>query len=156
MLSPVARAGTPANLAIYQAEPYVIAADIHGASPHIGRAGWTWYTGSAGWMYRVAIESVLGFHLDAGRALVLRPRVPSDWPGFTIRYRLPGEETRYVIDARIEQNDDAAEGGADLISASLDGAPIPVIAGAASIPIVHDGATHRVELQLAAKVGARS
>jgi cyclic beta-1,2-glucan synthetase len=164
MLSPVTRAGTPANLAVYQAEPYVIAADIHGASPHIGRAGWTWYTGSAGWMYRVAIESVLGFRLDAGRALVLRPRVPSDWPGFTIRYRLPGEETRYVIDARIEQSDDAAgnlaggngagENGADLIGASVDGAPIPVLAGAASIPLVHDDAVHRVELLLAVRTSS--
>jgi cyclic beta-1,2-glucan synthetase len=158
MLSPVARAGTPGRIAIYGAEPYVIAADIHGEAPHVGRAGWTWYTGSAGWMYRVAVESLLGFRLDAGRAIVLAPRIPADWPGFTLHYRLPGEETRYEIDARIAGGDGGSDGvsGVDLIGATVDGASIPVPAGAATIPLVHDGATHRVELLLAATAGRPS
>jgi cyclic beta-1,2-glucan synthetase len=149
MLSPVTRTATPARLAVYGAEPYVVAADIHGAPPHVGRAGWTWYTGSAGWMYRVALESLLGFRVVGGRALELAPRVPANWPRFTIRYRLPGEETVYEIEARNEG------GEADLTAVRLDGAPIPIVAGAAAIPLAHDGRTHRVELDLGRKAGDR-
>jgi cyclic beta-1,2-glucan synthetase len=100
MLSPVSHATTPAGVAVYRAEPYVIAADVYGAPPHVGRAGWSWYTGSSGWMLRVAIESLLGFELDHGRAIRLRPRLPADWPGYRIRYRVPGTGTRYDIEVR--------------------------------------------------------
>ncbi len=143
MLSPVAQAATSERTAVYQAEPYVIAADIHGAPPHVGRAGWTWYTGSAGWMFRVAVESLLGFRLARGRALVLAPRVPAGWPGFTIRYRLPGEKTEYEIEAR-----SAGDGGAELCAASADGEPLPIVAGAARVELAHDGRRHRIELLL--------
>ena len=89
MTSPVSHGRTPEEVAVYQAEPYVIAADVYGVAPHVGRGGWTWYTGSAGWMFRVALESVLGVTLSGGDALCIRPCVPRDWPGFTVRYRLP-------------------------------------------------------------------
>jgi cyclic beta-1,2-glucan synthetase len=69
-------------------EPYVIAADVYGVDPHVGRGGWTWYTGSAGWMQRVLTESILGLTLHDGRTLRLAPCVPDAWPGFraTLRF----------------------------------------------------------------------
>jgi cyclic beta-1,2-glucan synthetase len=76
MLSPATRGGSRENAERYKVEPYVIAADVYGVEPHIGRGGWTWYTGSAGWMYRIAIESVLGFELSEGTTLRLRPPYP--------------------------------------------------------------------------------
>src|SRR5262249_11805834 len=78
MLSPVLHGTTPEQADRYRVEPYVIAADVYGVDPHVGRGGWTWYTGSAGWMLRIAVESLLGFRIegDEGR---LRPCVPSDW-----------------------------------------------------------------------------
>jgi N,N'-diacetylchitobiose phosphorylase len=83
MLSPVTRANDPQT---YQGEPYVVAADVYGEAPHVGRAGWTWYTGSAGWMYRVFLESLLGLDLR-GDVVHLRPCLPAAWPGYTLRYR---------------------------------------------------------------------
>src|SRR4029079_14187531 len=81
MLSPVVRGGTPHGVDVYQVEPYVIAADVYGVAPHVGRGGWTWYTGSAGWMFRVALESILGVTLEHGDTLVLRPCIPRHTTG---------------------------------------------------------------------------
>jgi cyclic beta-1,2-glucan synthetase len=145
MLNPVNHARTPDEVATYQVEPYVVAADVYGAPPHVGRGGWTWYTGSAGWMYRVALESILGFTIEGGATLVLAPCVPDAWPEFTIEYRLPEEDTRYEI---IAGNPHGRGRGA--ASATLDGAPVPVMGGAARIPIVHDGRLHRVAIVLGA------
>jgi cyclic beta-1,2-glucan synthetase len=94
MLNPVRRASSRADVQRYKVEPYAVAADVYGEAPHEGRGGWTWYTGSAGWLYRAALEWILGFRLR-GNQLVLTPCVPADWPGFTIRYRHKG--TPYVI-----------------------------------------------------------
>ncbi|BDU71688.1 GH36-type glycosyl hydrolase domain-containing protein [Mesoterricola silvestris] len=85
MLSPVSHGKDPAT---YQTEPYVVAADVYGVAPHTGRGGWTWYTGSAGWMYRVAVEDVLGFRLEGG-AIRLSPGLPPSWDRARIRYRDP-------------------------------------------------------------------
>ncbi len=139
MLSPVSHALTPEAVATYQVEPYVIAADIYGADPHVGRGGWTWYTGSAGWMYRVALESVLGFTLEGGDSIRIKPVVPKAWPRFSICYRLPDGATVYEITVR------HAAGAA---SAMLDGQALPVNDGGAVIPLRVDGARHRVELFL--------
>jgi cellobiose phosphorylase len=141
MLSPVSHALTPEAVAKYQVEPYVIAADIYGAEPHVGRGGWTWYTGSAGWMYRVALESVLGFTLQGGDSIHLKPVVPKGWPSFSIRYRLPDGATVYDITVR------HADGAA---SATLDGKPLALLGGAAVVPLHADGALHRVEMMLPA------
>jgi cellobiose phosphorylase len=143
MLSPVSHALTPEAVAKYQVEPYVIAADIYGADPHVGRGGWTWYTGSAGWMYRVALESVLGFTLQGGDSICLKPVVPKGWPSFSIRYRLPDGAT--VFDITVCH----ANGPA---SATLDGQPLAVRdgEGAVVVPLHADGAQHRVELMLPA------
>ena len=86
MINPVNHGLNPRDCALYKVEPYVVAADVYAVSPHIGRGGWTWYTGSSGWMYRLMIESLLGVSLAAER-LTLAPQLPADWPGFKLDYR---------------------------------------------------------------------
>jgi cellobiose phosphorylase len=86
LLNPVHHGGTPAQIATYHVEPYVVAADVYAVAPHVGRGGWTWYTGSAGWMYRLLIETLLGVNLE-GEHLRLKPRLPKSWTTFKIHYR---------------------------------------------------------------------
>ena len=86
MINPINHAKTPEEVARYKVEPYVIAADVYALSPHIGRGGWTWYTGSAGWMYRLIVESLLGLRLETDK-LYIEPCLPSDWVSFKIHYR---------------------------------------------------------------------
>ena len=86
MLNPIHHGETPEKIAKYKVEPYVAAADIYGVSPHIGRGGWTWYTGSAGWMYRLVIETLIGVQRK-GDDLHLTPRVPQAWENFKVHYR---------------------------------------------------------------------
>ena len=140
MTSPVSHGRTPEEVAVYQAEPYVIAADVYGVAPHVGRGGWTWYTGSAGWMFRVALESVLGITLHGGDALCIRPCIPRDWPGFTVRYRLPDGAATYEI--AVTRDD-----GAD-IRGTVDGQALASAGGALRVPLARDGGTHRVEVVL--------
>jgi len=94
MINPIRHANSEKEIAIYKVEPYVIAADVYAISPHIGRGGWTWYTGSAGLMYRLIFESLLGFRIEGNR-LRIDPCLPKDWSGFKIRYRY--HDTCYVI-----------------------------------------------------------
>jgi cyclic beta-1,2-glucan synthetase len=143
MLSPVSHGRSPAEVAAYRVEPYVIAADVYGVAPHVGRGGWTWYTGSAGWMFRVALESVLGLTLVGGTHLELRPAIPDDWPGFTVRYRLADRRTTYEIAVT------RADGPTTVA------APAEVRGGAVRIPLVRDGGVHRVEVALGGDVGPR-
>jgi N,N'-diacetylchitobiose phosphorylase len=140
MTSPVSHGRTPDEVAVYKAEPYVIAADVYGVAPHVGRGGWTWYTGSAGWMFRVALESVLGVTLSGGDALCIRPCVPRDWPGFTVRYRLPDGATTYEIAVTREKG--------DRIRGVADGVKLKSADGALRIPLTRDGGEHRVEVVL--------
>jgi cyclic beta-1,2-glucan synthetase len=86
LINPINHAKTPAEVAKYQVEPYVIAADVYGVEPHVGRGGWSWYTGSASWMYRAGLESILGFERHGNR-ITLRPSIPEAWPEFQIEYR---------------------------------------------------------------------
>ncbi|MES2413173.1 MAG: glucoamylase family protein [Pseudomonadota bacterium] len=90
-LSPAHRSEHPARGPVYELEPYVMAGDIYGAAPYVGRGGWSWYTGSAAWLYRAALESLLGLKLRRGE-LSLTPRVPSHWPAFEITLKLEGRE----------------------------------------------------------------
>jgi cyclic beta-1,2-glucan synthetase len=143
MLSPVSHGRTPAEVARYQAEPYVVAADVYGVAPHVGRGGWTWYTGSAGWMLRVALESVLGLREEGGHTLRLKPCVPDDWHGFTVHWRVPGTTTGYEMHVR-----NAASRAAGVVKATVDGEPVPVADGEARIPLARDGRPHRVEVEL--------
>ena len=78
---------------VYQTEPYVVAADVYGEPPHVGRGGWTWYTGSAGWMFRVAVESIFGVSTEGGDTLVINPSISSAWPQCRLTYRLPDGKT---------------------------------------------------------------
>ncbi len=86
IINPINHGNTAAKIATYKVEPYVIAADVYAVSPHIGRGGWTWYTGSSGWMYRLIIESLLGIKLEVNR-LTIEPLLPPDWPEIDISYR---------------------------------------------------------------------
>jgi cyclic beta-1,2-glucan synthetase len=99
MLNPVRRATTRADVQRYKVEPYVVAADVYAETPHAGRGGWTWYTGSAGWLYRAGLEWILGFRLRDNR-LTLSPCVPADWPGFTIQYRHRNTPYEIIVDRR--------------------------------------------------------
>jgi cyclic beta-1,2-glucan synthetase len=94
MINPVSHAGSPEGIGKYKVEPYVVAADVYALSPHTGRGGWTWYTGSAGWMYRLILESLLGLRLEVDR-LSVTPCVPADWTEFKVHYRY--RETMYHI-----------------------------------------------------------
>jgi cyclic beta-1,2-glucan synthetase len=86
LLNPVHATETPAGVERYRGEPYVVAGDVYGRPPHVGRVGWTWYTGSAAWLYRVGLEDILGFHRTEDR-LHVKPCIPPEWPGFQVRYR---------------------------------------------------------------------
>ncbi len=86
LLNPVNHGKSPREIATYKVEPYVVAADVYGEAPHTGRGGWTWYTGSAGWMYRLLVETLLGVNLE-GSQLRLAPRMPAAWSGYKIHYR---------------------------------------------------------------------
>jgi len=143
MLNPIHHAQTPEQVAVYQAEPYVVAADVYSQPPHVGRAGWTWYTGSAGWMFRVAVESILGLQVRNGRELVLKPCISAKWPECRLRYRLPGRRSCY--DVMIE-NPHGRESG--VRAASIDGQAAPIAGGVAIVPFVDDGKDHQVILQL--------
>jgi cyclic beta-1,2-glucan synthetase len=143
MLSPVSHGATAERVATYRVEPYVVAADVYGVEPHLGRGGWTWYTGSAAWMYRVGLESILGFQLEGGDRLCIRPCVPDAWPEFRITYRLPNDNTCYEIHVR------NPTGRADcVVAADVDGEPVPVSGGAATIGVHRDGQVHRVSVVL--------
>ncbi len=142
MLSPISHSSTPAGADRYKVEPYVIAADIYGVAPHVGRGGWTWYTGSAGWMYRVAIESILGFSLEGGHTLRLAPCVSDHWVGFTLRYRL-NDGTQYEIEVSNPQACAQA-----VVSAQLDHAAIACDAQGVAVPLAKDGAIHRLQVVL--------
>ncbi len=100
MINPISHALTAEATAVYKVEPYVLAADVYGVAPHVGRGGWTWYTGSAGWMYRLLTESLLGLH-RVGETLHLQPCIPADWPEYRLQYRFG--ESLYLI--RVQQVD---------------------------------------------------
>ncbi|GGY58857.1 GH36-type glycosyl hydrolase domain-containing protein [Pseudoduganella albidiflava] len=142
MLSPVSHALDQAAADRYKVEPYVVAADIYGAAPHVGRGGWTWYTGSAGWLFRVGLESVLGCTFEDGDTLVVAPRIPDDWPEFHVHYRLPDGDAYHV--AVRNPNGSAAK----VIGVTLDGVPLNLADGAARIPLMRDGGSHAVEIVL--------
>ncbi|HOX24544.1 MAG TPA: glycosyl transferase [Candidatus Krumholzibacteria bacterium] len=145
MLSPVSHADTPARVARYQIEPYVVAADVYGASPHVGRGGWSWYTGSSGWMLRVALESVLGLRLEGGQTLVVKPCIPDGWERYGVRWRLPGSES--VYDIQVVNPDGCA---AVVVAANLDGKALAVADGVCRIPLRRDSEVHRVKIVLGA------
>ena len=138
MLNPINHARTPEAVERYKVEPYVICADIYSMPPHVGRGGWTWYTGSAGWMYRAGLEWILGFRLQ-GASLVVDPCIPKTWPGFGLSFRY--RSSRY--DIAIENPDGVSRG---VVRAELDGAMLR--GKPACVPLADDGKTHRVRVVL--------
>jgi cyclic beta-1,2-glucan synthetase len=143
MLAPVNHSLTLEAADIYKVEPYAVAADVYGAPPHIGRGGWTWYTGSSGWMYRVAIESILGLRIEQGATLVLKPCIPDAWPEFRIEGTLADGSASYHV--TVENPGGFAKA---IVSASLDGVPTELIDGTARVSLPRDGATHEVRVVL--------
>jgi cyclic beta-1,2-glucan synthetase len=142
LMSPIEHSHTPEEVARYKVEPYVVAADIYMLEGQEGRGGWTWYTGSAGWMYRVWIEEILGLK-KRGDTLSLSPVLPAEWPGFRLHYRY--QDTDYEI--TVER---AAREGASGVSVEIDGKLMQSL----EIPLRNDGKTHTVHLRLDAKMPA--
>ena len=145
MLSPVSHGRTPEEVDVYRVEPYVIAADVYGVAPHVGRGGWSWYTGSAGCMYRNVLESMLGFTMVGGRSLALRPCIPTGWPGFRIWLRLPDGRTRYEIAVT------RAAIGVGVTRVHVHGVEVSgaIMNGMASVELLRDGGVHVVTVALA-------
>ncbi len=136
MLNPINHTRTPSDVVRYRVEPYVVAADVYTHPAHLGRGGWTWYTGSAAWMYRLGLESILGITRHGDR-LQVAPCIPRTWPGFTVRWR--HGRTVYTIEVR---NPDQVTGGIAMVE--LDGLRVE----ADAIPLRDDGDTHRLTVVL--------
>jgi cyclic beta-1,2-glucan synthetase len=134
LLNPIYHADTPENIARYGVEPYVVAADIYSAAPHTGAGGWTWYTGSAGWMYRLGIEAILGLR-RAGETLVIDPCIPKVWPDFKATYRHGA--ARYLISV---DNPEHVNRGVEQVL--LDGKLLP----ANVLRLADDGLSHEVNV----------
>jgi cyclic beta-1,2-glucan synthetase len=138
ILNPINHASTRAGVHRYKVEPYVVAADIYAEPPHVGRDGWTWYTGSAGWMYRAGIEWMLGFLLQ-GPSLYLDPCIPRTWRSFRIAFHY--HSSRY--DIVVENPHGVARG---VSSVALDGAQF--MGDGRAIPLADDSKTHQVRVVL--------
>jgi cellobiose phosphorylase len=143
MLNPVKHGSGPADIELYQVEPYVMSADIYGAPPHTGRGGWTWYTGAAGWMYRLTVETLLGLQLEVDH-LRMTPCVPAHWQSYKIHYRY--RETFYHITVKC-----VGEKSNHVTRVTVDGALVKE-AGPdglqGMIPLVDDRREHHVEVDL--------
>ncbi len=144
MLNPALRADTPEKAARYRVEPYVVAADISAQASRLGQGGWTWYTGSAAWMYRLGLERILGLR-RLGAALQFDPCIPPGWPAYRIDYRF-GSST-YRIEVR---NPDGVSRGVQ--SVHLDDALVPD----GRVPLVDDGAAHSVRVRMGGRQEATS
>jgi cyclic beta-1,2-glucan synthetase len=130
MINPVTHASSADDVTVYKVEPYVVAADVYTAEGHLGRGGWTWYTGSASWLYRVGLEAILGFN-KAGDVLEINPCIPPAWKEFSITYRYG--DAVYAI---IVRNPSAVSKG--VASLQLDGRSIT------QLDLVDDGNHHEV------------
>ena len=138
LVNPINHSSTRADVQRYKVEPYVVAADVYSVAPHVGRGGWTWYTGAAGWMYRAGIEGILGFRLQ-GAFLLLAPCIPKAWPRFEIVFRY--RSARYEI--AVENPHGVSRGVA---YAALDGKALPD--GPTRVPLMDDGGVHKVRVIL--------
>ncbi|BCB27221.1 cyclic beta 1-2 glucan synthetase [Sulfurimicrobium lacus] len=138
MLNPVNHGSLPGAIERYKVEPYVMSADIYGAQPHTGRGGWTWYTGAAGWMYRLTVETLLGLQLEVDQ-LRIAPCIPAHWDMYKIHYRY--RETVYHITVkRIGEQSEHA------VRVTVDGVERPDEV----IPLIDDRQDHAVEVKIMA------
>jgi cyclic beta-1,2-glucan synthetase len=136
LLNPVRHTNTRERTDVYRVEPYVIAADVYGVPPHTGRGGWTWYTGSASWYYRVGLETILGFQKEGSR-LRLAPCIPAEWKGFEISYR-HGTTVYHIV----VNNPHGVENGVK--GMWLDG----VVQESSEFNLVDDGGKHEVRVEM--------
>jgi cyclic beta-1,2-glucan synthetase len=134
MINPVNHGSSPQAIARYKTEPYVVAADVYALSPHTGRGGWSWYTGSAGWMYRLIVESLLGLRLEVDK-LYFEPKLPSTWNGFKVYYRFR-ETVYHIVILRVP--DASAE-----TTVMVDG----VVQPGMYIPLIDDHKEHSAEVK---------
>ena len=135
MINPVNHAKSREEMEKYKVEPYVVAADVYAVAPHTGRGGWTWYTGSAGWMYRLIVESLLGLRLDIDK-LHFKPCLPAKWESFKVHYRY--RETLYHITVK-----QLSERNAET-RVTIDGVEL----GGKAIPLADDRQEHTVEVRI--------
>jgi cyclic beta-1,2-glucan synthetase len=137
MINPINRSDSLASVQRYKVEPYVLAGDIYAESPHEGRGGWTWYTGSSGWLYRAGMEWILGIRLR-GAVLAIDPCIPRSWPAFSVDFRYHSATYKIVV----ENPNGVARG---IATAELDG---NTLQGAANIPLSDDAAVHNIRIVL--------
>jgi len=137
MLNPINRTVSQTALQRYKVEPYVVAGDVYSEPPHVGRGGWTWYTGSAGWLYRAATEWILGFRVR-GTVFSIDPCIPRTWPSYSIRFRY--HSAAYTI--RVENPSGVTRGIARI---QLDG---QLLADSENVPLADDGMEHQVLIVL--------
>ncbi|WP_374689756.1 GH36-type glycosyl hydrolase domain-containing protein [Promineifilum sp.] len=143
LVNPIYHADTTAKADTYKVEPYVVAADVYSLPAHRGRGGWTWYTGSAAWMYRLGVEGLLGLQRRGDR-LRLEPRIPPAWNGFRLTYRYG--ETRYHFDVRRAKEIETEFLGRNSVS------PLLIVDGMSQpdgwVALVDDSGEHQVEVIL--------
>jgi cyclic beta-1,2-glucan synthetase len=137
MLNPINRSNSRASAQRYKVEPYVLAGDIYAEPPHVGRGGWTWYSGSAGWLYRSGIEWLLGFRVR-GSHLAIDPCIPASWREYSLEFRYHSS----IYKIRVENPSGVTKG---VRLTELDGKTMP---GASEIPLVDDGKTHQIRVVL--------
>jgi cyclic beta-1,2-glucan synthetase len=147
MINPVNHGRTAQDIAIYKVEPYVVAADVYAVAPHAGRGGWTWYTGSSGWMYRLIVESLLGLSLNNDK-LSFAPCLPADWHSFKLAYRY--QNTLYqIVVVQLEHAGSVTDAGETVYAGViLDGVMLP----SAEIPLVNDREEHQVAIRIPARL----
>jgi cyclic beta-1,2-glucan synthetase len=138
LLNPINHASTRAGIHRYKVEPYIACADVYTAVSHVGRGGWTWYTGSAGWMYRTGIEAMLGIHISA-HGLRVDPCIPRTWPGFEFTYRY--RSARYVVAVK---NPNGVNRGVRQVFVDSRALSDPL----GAIELIDDGLTHQVQVVL--------
>ncbi len=138
IMNPINHSSSRAAIHRYRVEPYVACGDLYSMPPQVGRGGWTWYTGSAGWMYRVAMEGILGFK-PQGDTLVVDPCIPRSWPGFDIVFRYRSA----TYDIKVDNPRGVCRG---VVRIELDGQPLPD--ASAGLPLGDDGKTHAVRIIL--------
>ena len=137
MLNPITRTSSRAGVQRYKVEPYVAAGDVYAEPPLAGRGGWTWYTGSAGWLYRAGLEWILGFRVR-GQVLHIDPCIPRNWPGYSIDFRYHSANYKITVKNPLGLSRGVA-------STSIDG---KAFVGRANIPLANDGAAHEILIVL--------
>jgi cyclic beta-1,2-glucan synthetase len=140
MINPINHTATRAGVLRYKVEPYVVAADVYSVPPHVGRGGWTWYSGSAGWLQRAGVEAILGLRLE-GDFLVLDPCIPQAWPGFDMTLKYRGA----IYEISVANPRGVCRG---VSAVDIDGDAQPVEDSKARLRLREDGKTHVIRLTM--------